>query len=102
MGGKETHKGGDGGKATREGNKRDMKDRLASVREDSPDRTLVASCQSWAVTFIPMPMPKTVCTTNLYNKTVQLEVCRTFPGRGMGMNISQLKSAVMREDTGFS
>ena len=27
-----------------------------------------------------------VCRTNLYNKIVQLEVCRTFSGRGMGIN----------------
>ena len=33
-----------------------------------------------------MPMPKPVCRTNLYNKIVQLEVCRTFSGRGMGIN----------------
>ena len=31
-------------------------------------------------------MPKPVCRTNLYNKIVQLEVCRTFSGRGMGIN----------------
>ena len=42
----------------------------------------------WAVTFIPMPMPKTFCTTYLYNKIVQLEVCKTCSGRGMGMNIT--------------
>ena len=40
----------------------------------------------WAVPFIPMPMPKPVCRTKLYNKIVQLEVCRTFSGRGMGIN----------------
>ena len=39
-----------------------------------------------AVPLIPMPMPKPVCITNLYNKIVQLEVCRTFSGRGMGIN----------------
>ena len=33
-----------------------------------------------------MPMPKPVCRTNLYNKIIQLEVCRTFSGRGMGIN----------------
>ena len=33
-----------------------------------------------------MPMPKPVCRTDLYNKIVQLEVCRTFSGRGMGIN----------------
>ena len=33
-----------------------------------------------------MPMPKPVCRTNVYNKIVQLEVCRTFSGRGMGIN----------------
>ena len=33
-----------------------------------------------------MPMPKPVCRTNLYKKIVQLEVCRTFSGRGMGIN----------------
>ena len=35
-----------------------------------------------------MPMPKPVRRTNLYNNIVQLEVCRTFSGRGMGMNIT--------------
>ena len=39
-----------------------------------------------AVPFIPMPMPKPVRRTKLYNKIVQLEVCRTFSGRGMGIN----------------
>ena len=33
-----------------------------------------------------MPMPKPVCRTNLYSKVVQLEACRTFSGRGMGIN----------------
>ena len=33
-----------------------------------------------------MPMPKPVCRTNMYNKIVQLEVRRTFSGRGMGIN----------------
>ena len=33
-----------------------------------------------------MPMPKPVCRTDLYNKIVQLEVCRTFSGRGTGIN----------------
>ena len=37
---------------------------------------------------IPMPNPKTVCRANLYNKIAQLEVCITFSGRGMGMNIT--------------
>ena len=42
----------------------------------------------WAVTFIPMPMPKTVCITNWYNNVVQLEVCRTCSGSGMGISIT--------------
>ena len=42
----------------------------------------------WAVTFIPMPRPKTVCKPHLYNQIVQLEVCITFSDRGMGMNIT--------------
>ena len=33
-----------------------------------------------------MPMPKPVCRTNLYDNIVQLEVCITFSGRGMGIN----------------
>ena len=33
-----------------------------------------------------MPMPKPVCRTKLYNKIVQLEVCITFSGRGMGIS----------------
>ena len=32
-----------------------------------------AAGSAWAVTFIPMPIPKT-----LYKNTVQLEVCKTF------------------------
>ena len=36
--------------------------------------------------FIPMPMPKPVCITCLNNTWVQDGVCRTFLGRGMGMN----------------
>ena len=43
---------------------------------------------TWAVTCIPMPMPETVCRTNLRNKVVPLEVCITFSGRGAGMNIT--------------
>ena len=35
-----------------------------------------------------MPIPKTVCRTILYNKIVQLEVCITFSGKGMGMHIT--------------
>ena len=35
-----------------------------------------------------MPMPKPVCRTFLNNKWVQCEVCITFLGRGMGMNIT--------------
>ena len=42
----------------------------------------------WAVTFIPMPVPKPVCRTLVDNKRVQYEVCRTFRGMGMGMNIA--------------
>ena len=38
--------------------------------------------------FIPMPMPKPVCRTKLFNKIVNLEVCLTCSGRGMGMNIT--------------
>ena len=34
-----------------------------------------------------MPMLKTVCTTNVYDNIAQLEVCRTFSGRGMGVSI---------------
>ena len=48
----------------------------------------IADNLCWAVTFIPMPMPKTVCVPNLYNKLVQLEVCNTCLGRGMGTNIT--------------
>ena len=33
-----------------------------------------------------MKMLKPVCRTNLHNKIVLLEVCRTFSGRGMGIN----------------
>ena len=44
------------------------------------------SNETRAVPFIPMPMPKPVCRTHLYNKIVQLEVCRTFSGGGMGIN----------------
>ena len=44
---------------------------------------------SWAVTFIPMPMPKRVCITFSENKWVhEKEVCIIILGRGMGMNIT--------------
>ena len=44
-----------------------------------------------------MPMPKPVCRTTLHNKIVQLEVCRTFSGRGMGINgTAQLPLAAPR------
>ena len=42
----------------------------------------------WAGTFIPTPMPKPVCRKSLNNRWVQYEVCITFLGRGMGMNIT--------------
>ena len=35
-----------------------------------------------------MSMPNPVCRTSLNNKWLQYEVCRTFLGRGMGMNIT--------------
>ena len=35
---------------------------------------------------MPMPMPKPVCIIRMYNKIVQLEACRTFSGRGTGIN----------------
>ena len=50
--------------------------------------TLARTFSYNTVPFIPMPMPKPVCRTNLYNNIVQLEVCITFSGRGMGMNIT--------------
>ena len=43
---------------------------------------------TWAATFTPMPMPKIVCRTILYNKIVQKDVCIAFSGRGMGMDIT--------------
>ena len=42
------------------------------------------SYREWAVTFIPMPMPKRVCRTFSWNKWVQHEVCIVFVGRGHG------------------
>ena len=44
----------------------------------------------WAVTFIPMHMPKTVCITNYHNKIVQLEVGIMFVRAGVLVWISQL------------
>ena len=32
----------------------------------------------WAVTFIPMPMPKTVCVTALYNKYYSWKFVQLF------------------------
>ena len=46
----------------------------------------------WAVKFIPMPMPKRVCRTNMCKQIVQLEVCIFFGGRGMGTNITAQES----------
>ena len=37
-----------------------------------------------AVTFISMPIPRTVCITNRQNKWVQQEVRMTFSGQGYG------------------
>ena len=52
----------------------------------------------WAVTFIPAHMPKTVCRANLHSKRVQLEVCRTFPGRGTGMSVTaHVAAAAVRQ-----
>ena len=48
-----------------------------------------------------MPMPKPVCRTKLYNKIVQLEVCRTFSGRGMGINGTAHNNHTIREDHGL-
>ena len=50
-----------------------------------------AQCQNWAVTFIHMPMPKTVCRTTLYDKIAQLKVCITFRA-GVWTWLSQLKN----------
>ena len=52
-----------------------------------------AGSNGWAVTFMPMPVPKTVCRTTLCNNIVQLEVCITFSGRGMGMKIHSSTAA---------
>ena len=54
-----------------------------STLASGPDRN-----HKRTVPFIPMPMPMPmpVCRTNLYNKIVQLEVCRTCSGSGMGIN----------------
>ena len=51
-------------------------------------RVLPPASACWAVTFIPMPMPKRVCRTYYETKWVQYEVCRTLFGRGVGMNIT--------------
>ena len=51
----------------------------------------LARDDAWAVTFMPMPMPKTVCRTNVWNKIykiVQHEICIILAGRGMGVNIT--------------
>ena len=47
-----------------------------------------STSRHWAVTFIPMSMPKTVCRTYSYNKIIQLVVCGAFSGRGMGTTIT--------------
>ena len=65
-----------------------------------PSREAMKERRSWAVTFIPMPMPKTVCRTTLYNKMIQLEVCTTFSGRGMGMNITAQLPALRHRPRG--
>ena len=38
----------------------------------------ISNLLPWAVTFIPMPMPKPACRASLNNKWVQYEVGRTF------------------------
>ena len=45
----------------------------------------------------PMPMPKSVCRTSLDNKWVQYEVCKTFLGRGMGMNITAQSGHILNQ-----
>ena len=40
------------------------------------------------MTFIHMPVAKTVCVIFLQKKWVQSEVCRTLVGRDMDMNVT--------------
>ena len=42
----------------------------------------------WAVTFIPMPMPKRVCRALSWNEWVQYKVSINNFGRSMGMNVT--------------
>ena len=50
--------------------------------------SLLGSWMVWAVTFIPMPMPKTVCRTTSCKNMLHLEVCVFLSGRDLGMNIT--------------
>ena len=53
-------------------------------RGNSDSTYIPTGWHKWAATFIPMPMPETVCRTNVYDKIVQLEVCIFFVGQGYG------------------
>ena len=48
-------------------------------------------CRRWAVKFLPMPTPKTLCRTFPQKKWIQSEVCRTLFGRCMGMKCPSSK-----------
>ena len=67
----------------------------SSGRRSSSGRAGPENGSACAVPFIPMPVPKPVCRTCLNNKRVrgQYEVCTTFLGRGMGMNITAQPAA---------
>ena len=63
--------------------------RVAEVDQLDPARRGSGQLGFLAVTFVPMPVPKTVSvTTQLFRKWVQNEMCKTCWGRGMGMNVT--------------
>ena len=60
---------------------------LKTIKAKRSERDDVAVCcwrASWAATFLPMPMPKTVCRTSVYNKMSTAGGLYIFFGQGYG------------------
>ena len=62
---------------------------LIFKRGDFPRQRDVPEFLDWAVTFIPIPMPKTVCITNLYKSSTAGSLYNFFRA-GVWVSISEL------------